>query len=124
MAAQLGITLSALGLKPDTFGHMVITNVGPMGFTSAYAPLCPPLHSIALMCTGTIEKRTYVDTKDDDKIKVANMMTGVATGDHRYGDAAIMRPFFVTFKGFLENPPEFDETKYKDMPHHSELKSQ
>ena len=101
---------------------MVITNVGPMGYTSAYAPLCPPVHQIALLCTGTIEKRTYVDTKDGDKIKIANMMTGVATGDHRYGDAAIMRPFFATFKGFIEDPAGFDETKFKDVPHHSELK--
>ena len=118
------MNLNFLGVRASTFGHIVITNVGPMGFSSAYAPLCPPLHQIALLCTGIIEKRTYVDTKDGDKIKVANMMTGVATGDHRYGDAAIMRPFFATFKGFLEDPPEFDEKQWKDVPHHSELKSQ
>jgi len=49
---------------------------------------------MALMCFGKIQKRPYVDTNDGDKIKVANMMTAVGTGDHRYGDAAIFVPFF------------------------------
>ena len=93
-----------------------------MGYSAAYAPLCPPLHQIALLCAGKIEKKTYVDTEDDDKIKVASMMTSVATGDHRYGDAAIMAPFFGCYKGYIENPAEFDEKKYKDVPHWSELK--
>ena len=50
------------------------------------------------------------------------MMSAVASGDHRYGDAATMTPFFKTFKGFIEDPDNFDEKKYKDVPHHSELK--
>lgn len=124
LVAHVGLNLSFLGLKNDTFGHVVLTNVGMMGYTSAFAPLCPPLQQIALICTGAIEKRAIVDKVDGETIKVANMMTAVGTGDHRYGDAAIMRPFFLTMRAFIEDPENFDEKKYKDVPHYSELKDQ
>ena len=44
MAAHLGMNLNFLGVRANTFGHVVLTNVGMMDFTAAYAPLCPPLH--------------------------------------------------------------------------------
>ena len=124
LSATVGINLGFLGLRNDAFGHVVITNVGPMGYNSAFAPLCPPVHQIALICTGKIDKRAIVDKEDGDKIKVANMMTCVSAGDHRYGDAAIMQPFFVTMRGYMEGPADFDEKKYKDVPHHKEVKQE
>ena len=122
LAANVGLNLNFLGVKSDTFGHIVITNIGMMGYTSAFAPLCPPLHQISLLCLGKIEKRTWIDTKDEDKIKIANFMTSVATGDHRYGDAAIMAPFFSTMKGFIDDPDNFNEKDHRDVPHYKELK--
>ena len=44
MATVLKIPMTPFGLKSDSFGQLTITNVGTMGYTSAYAPLCPPLH--------------------------------------------------------------------------------
>lgn len=120
IAANLGISLNFMGVRSDTFGHIVVTNVGPMGYTSAFAPLCPPLQQMALICTGTIQKRPIV--KEDGKIEAANMMTTIATGDHRFGDAAIMVPYFRTFRGFIEDPENFDEKQWKDVPHWRELK--
>ena len=48
------------------------------------------------------------------------MMTCSASGDHRYGDAAIMRPFFATMRGYVEDPAGFDEKKFKDVVHYTE----
>jgi len=90
--AVLGLTVKPLSLSPKSFGHTVLTNVGTLGYTSAIAPLCPALHQMSLLCTGAIQKRAVVGP--DDKIGVANMMTMMATGDHRYGDAATFIPFF------------------------------
>ena len=95
-----------------------------MGYTSAFAPICPLVHSMALLCTGAIQKRAVVDEKDNDSVKVRPMMTIAATGDHRYGDAAIFLPFFKTLRGYIEDPTNFDETKYKANVHYSELKDQ
>lgn len=119
VSTVLGIEFKPLGLSSKTFGHIVVTNVGTLGYTSAFAPLCPPVHQLALLCTGAIQKRPIVD--DEGNIKVANMMTAVGTGDHRYGDAAIFVPFFATLRGYLEGPETFDPTQYKDNPHYKEL---
>ena len=32
LGANVGINVPALGLKSDTFGHIALTNVGPMGY--------------------------------------------------------------------------------------------
>ena len=52
----------------------------------------------------------------------AKMCTAVGTGDHRYGDAAIFVPFFGALKGYVEDPENFDETKYKENARYDELK--
>jgi len=44
VAAVCGVTIEALSLKADSFGHVVVTNVGTLGYTSAIAPLCPVIH--------------------------------------------------------------------------------
>mmetsp|Transcript_37979 Transcript_37979/g.46353 ORF Transcript_37979/g.46353 Transcript_37979/m.46353 type:complete len:263 (-) Transcript_37979:253-1041(-) len=61
LAANCGISIPAMGLRANNFGHIIITNVGGMGFSSAHAPLCPVVHSMGLLCCGTIEKRPIVD---------------------------------------------------------------
>ena len=46
----------------------------------------------------------------------------VATGDHRYGDAAIYIPFFDAFIGFIQDPENYDvANKGRESPHWSEL---
>ena len=121
IAAVVGISLGP-GLRKNSFGHLVVTNVGTMGLPMGFAPLCPPVHQLGLMCFGAIEKRAVVDTNDGDKIKVAKMCTAVGTGDHRYGDAAIFVPFFGALKGYVEDPENFDETKFKENARYDELK--
>ena len=51
-------------------------------------------------------------------------MTVVATGDHRYGDAAIWVPLLKGLKEYIKDPANFDESKIKANVHYSELKDQ
>ena len=105
IATVLGVTIDAFSLNADSLGHVVLTNVGTLGYTSAIGPLCPAAHQMSLLCTGAIQKRVIVG--ENDEIKVAHMMTCIGTGDHRYGDAAIFTPFFSTFKGYITDPANF-----------------
>jgi len=120
LAAHFGISIPAMGLRADTFGHVIITNVAGMGFTSASAPLCPLLHAMGLLCCGVTEKRAVVDQQTGE-ISAKSMMTVTATGDHRYGDAAIWVPLFKTLKIFMSDPGNFDEKKIADSKHYKEL---
>ena len=125
LGVSVGVPIGPLGLHSKSFGHLVLTNVGGMGFHSAIAPLCPPLHTLGLQCLGKIEKRAIVETKDGkDEIKVASMMTVIGTGDHRFGDAAIFVPYQKVVKGFIEDPANFDPTKYPENKPHWEKKDE
>ena len=117
----VGIPLDFLSLNRKQFGHVVITNVGTLGYDAGFAPLCPSVHQMAILCTGKIEKRAVVGK--DDKIEAANMMTMVATGDHRYGDAAIFIPFFHNVRAYIVDPANYDEKNYKENPHYTEAKT-
>jgi len=64
---------------------------------------------MGLLCCGITEKRAVVD-QETNEISVKPMMTVVASGDHRYGDAAIWVPLFKTIKLFMKDPVNFDET--------------
>ena len=91
-----------------------------MGYDAGFAPLCPPCHAFALICLGTIKKKPVVET--DGSIVADDVMTTIATGDHRYGDAAVYVPFFKTFIGYIQDPQNFDVASAPEHPHYSELK--
>ena len=118
LGTLLGFENKAIGLKNDQFGHSILTNVGPLGYKMAFAPLCPIAHTMSLICTGKIEKKPIVN--DAGEIEIASMMTAVATGDHRYGDAAIFINFFKCFQSYIEDPDNFDHTKLPETIHYKE----
>ena len=78
------------------------------------------MHSMALLCTGKIEKRPIVK---EDQVAISNMMTMVATGDHRYGDAAIFIPFFLSTRAYIEDPANYNEKDWKETVHYTEAKA-
>ena len=118
LATMVGFECKAIGLRNDQFGHCILTNIGPLGYNSAFAPLCPVAHTMSLICTGKIEKRAVVNAAGE--ICVEEMMTACATGDHRYGDAAIFVNFFAILRAYLEDPINFDHTKFKEAVHYTE----
>jgi hypothetical protein len=41
-------------------GHFILTNIGTLGMQQGFAPLCPPMRSMGLICAGKTEKRAVV----------------------------------------------------------------
>ena len=117
----VGFNIPPLALRNDSFGHIILTNIGTLGLSRGYAPLCPPMHALGLFCIGKIEKRPIVD--ESGQIVVADMASLVGTGDHRFGDAVIFNPLFRAYRGYVEDPKHWDPTdlkKYPENAHHSE----
>ena len=119
LGACVGLNIPGL-IHDKQIGHCVVTNIGTLGYNQGFAPLCPPMHAFALICCGKIEKRPIVNKQGE--IVADDQMTVVATGDHRYGDAAVYAPFFKMFKGYLEDPFTFDIKSSTEHPHYTELK--
>jgi hypothetical protein len=61
ISMAVGINIPPLALRNDSFGHIILTNIGTLGLSKGYAPLCPPMHAMGLFCMGTIEKRPIVN---------------------------------------------------------------
>ncbi len=90
LAQNVGISIKALNLKANAFGHAVLTNIGSIGLEHGYAPIPCPMHAQVVACAGKIVKKPVVR---DDQIVIRDMMTIVYTLDHRFGDAAVFIPF-------------------------------
>lgn len=84
--------------------------MGTLGIEQAFAPLCPPLHSFALVCTGAVLKKAVVE---NDQIVIKPVMNIVFTADHRYGDAAVGMKLMRLMKDYIENPEGFRLEKYE-----------
>jgi len=121
LSVACGNDIPPLGLKKDSFGHIVLTNIGTLGLSRGYAPLAPPMHCMGLFCIGAMEKRPVVD-KDSGEVVVADVASLVGTGDHRFGDAVIFAPLFKCFRGYVEDPENFDPKDWPENPHYSEKK--
>ena len=117
ISTAVGISIPFVGLRNDQFGHLVLTNVGSLGYQCGFAPLASPMRMMGLFCIGNITKKAIVQ---DDKIVIAPMMTVVQTGDHRYGDAAIFTPLNRVFKAYIEDPENFVSGDFKANAHWSE----
>jgi hypothetical protein len=63
ISMAVGINIPPLALRNDSFGHIILTNIGTLGLSKGYAPLCPPMHAMGLFCMGTIEKRPIVNSE-------------------------------------------------------------
>ncbi len=74
-------------MKPNAFGHVVLTNIGTLGLEKGFAPVPCPTHCCIVVCAGKVTKRPIVV---NDKLVAKEMMSVIYTFDHRYGDAAIL----------------------------------
>ena len=44
LGQNCGWSVKALGVKGNSWGHAVITNIGTLGIEQGFAPISPPLH--------------------------------------------------------------------------------
>jgi pyruvate/2-oxoglutarate dehydrogenase complex dihydrolipoamide acyltransferase (E2) component len=56
----------------------------------------------------------------DGELKIQSIMNTTNTGDHRFGDAAIFLPFRNCFRGYMEDPENFNPDSFKENVHWSE----
>ncbi|CAN5291863.1 2-oxoglutarate dehydrogenase, E2 component, dihydrolipoamide succinyltransferase [soil metagenome] len=92
-------------LKPDEVqgGTFTITNPGVFGGLYGTPIINQP--QVAILCVGTIEKRTKVLTSSDgdDYIAIRQMAYFALTYDHRVVDGADAERFLSFLKSYLEN---------------------
>ncbi|KXK06540.1 MAG: 2-oxoglutarate dehydrogenase, E2 component, dihydrolipoamide succinyltransferase [Acidobacteria bacterium OLB17] len=110
--AELAVTANDLAdrartkkLSPDEVqgGTFTITNPGVFGGLFGTPIINQP--QVAILCVGTIEKRTKVMTSADgeDFIAIRNLAYFALTYDHRIVDGADAEKFLSYLKNYLEN---------------------
>jgi hypothetical protein len=67
-----------------------------------------------VVCLGAHHKKPVYDEKTDS-IKAAEIMTGVFNFDHRFGDAAIAGNMLNVATEYIQDPENFDQSKFKDF---------
>lgn len=110
-----------MGLKKESVGHYILTNIGTLGMQQGFGPHCPPMRAMGLSCIGVVQKKAVVI---DDEIVIQDMMNTTQTGDHRYGDAAIWMPFQKVLIGYIADAKNFHPEDYKkEAVHWTEKKT-
>lgn len=107
---DLGIPLEWAGMPRDAFGSVMITNVGTLGVTTAWAPLVPFSRVPLLLTIGAMEDRPWVV---EGQIEVRPVIRIGVTFDHRLMDgvhAAEMQRIFLR----LMNEPKLLLVSHSD----------
>ena len=104
-----GITIPFVGVKANSFGSYVISNIGSLGLNHGYGALMPSANMALVIILGGVEKKPVVI---NDKIEIRKILNLSITIDHRIADASHGGKLFRYVKymiknpHLLENPPE------------------
>jgi pyruvate dehydrogenase E2 component (dihydrolipoamide acetyltransferase) len=100
----LNLDLGFLGLPPDPFGSVMITNVGGMGIDVAWAPLVPYSRVPLLLALGTIRDKAVVE---NGEVKARPVLSIGVTFDHRLIDGVHAAQMSDEFKKCFAEPEEY-----------------
>lgn len=82
---DLGAPLA--GLRTDTFGSALLTNIGSMGLNTGFAALMPASNVPIVLAMGRAERRPVVRGEgDDEAIVIRDVLPLTGTFDHRILD--------------------------------------
>jgi pyruvate dehydrogenase E2 component (dihydrolipoamide acetyltransferase) len=98
---DLNADLTALGLPKDPFGSVVVTNIGSLGLTEAYAPLMAYSRTPLLLAVGAVTDEAVVE---DGEIVPGKRMRIHATLDHRLLDGKHAAKLSKIIRETLEDP--------------------
>ena len=104
----LNLDLTRLGLPRDPFASALVTNIGSLGLSEAYAPLMAHSRTPILLAVGAVRDAAVVD---DGSLAVGKVMGIHATLDHRLVDGRHAALLARHITRVLEHP--FEEL---DMP--------
>jgi pyruvate dehydrogenase E2 component (dihydrolipoamide acetyltransferase) len=86
LSFNLNLNIKILGMPEDTFGSMMITNIGSLGFESAFAPLPPYTRVPLLIALGKV--KWYPVCDEDGNVSSKKQVSLCITFDHRIIDGA------------------------------------
>jgi pyruvate dehydrogenase E2 component (dihydrolipoamide acetyltransferase) len=100
-----GITIPFTGIKADSFGSYVVSNIGSLGLDQGYGALMPSANMAMVLILGGDEKKAVVI---NDKIEIRRMLNLSITIDHRVADGSHGGKLFRYVKYMIKNPHLLD----------------
>lgn len=85
----LNLWFPALGLPRDSFGSILITNVGSLGIDWAFPALFPPANTPAIIAIGAIYPHPVYETNEANEVtrtRLERFVRMCGAFDHRYVD--------------------------------------
>lgn len=98
---ELHLDLPSQGMPRDPFGSAVITNVGPFGIDTAFAPFIPLARAPMLILISEVKDRPWVENK---ALVVRPVLRLCATFDHRIIDGFSAGKLATVIREALEHP--------------------
>ncbi len=96
-----GISIPMLGLSGNSFGSVVITNIGSIGLDMGYPALFPTANVAIVFVMGGVSKKPVVI---NDQVVIRRIMSLGAALDHRLVDAVHGGKMFKYIKQVVRNP--------------------
>lgn len=97
------IDLSALGIRSDPFGSVMLSSIGSFDVDNAFAPLVPSSRSPLVVLPGAIHEEPVAE---DGEVFARKVVTVCTTADHRCYDGYQGALFVDAMKSMIENPRE------------------
>lgn len=101
----LNIWSPLLGNPQDSFGSVMVTNIGSLGLDAAFAPLVPYSRVPLVLAVGVTKETPVVR---NGKIEVANLLRICATFDHRLIDGVHASHIVKTVNELFADPKKVD----------------
>jgi pyruvate dehydrogenase E2 component (dihydrolipoamide acetyltransferase) len=97
----LNLDLTGVGLPKDPFGSVIVTNIGSLGLSEAYAPLMAYSRTPLLLAVGSVDDAPVVDSGE---VRAGKVMRIHATLDHRLLDGKHAARLSRVIRRVLEDP--------------------
>jgi pyruvate dehydrogenase E2 component (dihydrolipoamide acetyltransferase) len=102
----LNLRLPFLGLAPDPFGAAMVTDVGTLGVSEAFAPLVPRTRVALVVAVGKVEDRPVAR---EGNVVIRPMCTLGVTFDHRIMDGLLASKLAKIVVRYLSNPEGYEK---------------
>jgi len=102
---RLNLWSPAFGTKQDSFGSMMITNIGSLGIEEAFVPFSHYTNVNSIIDFGKTFEAPVVE---NGEVKVGLSINACWTLDHRVIDGSNAAKMLETFRHFFESPENID----------------
>lgn len=97
-----------LGTPQDSFGSMMVTNIGSLGMQTGWVPLVPWSRVPLILALGKVYEKPVVK---NGEIVIQKTIDCCFTLDHRVIDGVVASKMAKYFEELFEHPEQIDETK-------------